>query len=631
MRKFEGSLGADLSGVRVHTGGESATAASAVGARAFATGQDIHFGAGQYDPVSSEGQHLLAHEVAHTVQQRGGNPSGVQYKLEVSAPGDAFEHEADHAAAAMVSGAPASVSTASGIMRKPDAQAHATPPGQSLTPPDMTPMEWKMGAGTGPTTPTPIKIAVGAVPLPQGVTSDPTAGGSQSCDYKPQPDSVFHPKPHYPLSVFDSRRAAWDALTASAQGIETIYNAAIPSIAAFNNASKDPALKDLYEFQQDGKDGKNMHQVANEQVVPKSSSSGKTVADDFKKVGGVSVGTQANTAGLENNLKAAAKSEKVEAAITALHGKEAALAATVDGMTQANSEASAAAHRLTASNFVMAEVKADDDKAEAQDKKDEITAKIAAIKGYVDGAVKVVSFVAGALAAPEAAAVGGLIQLGDQVGAYKPTDASPPTPGQAAAGTVKKGADGAASGISMVAEKVLNYIYASDLNAQNANIAKATAAYRTARAGAAKESWLADCDELTGKLAGVHKSANLMKAALMERKTAYQALATAAATAGGGSQEQQDRIKALIMAIPVAKAVVAQTSNVLNAVNNEPVAGTGSQIGAHMSVAAKQATVLDMATYYGHILGYRSEFQDHYNFWSARVTSLEGVIGKLGG
>jgi hypothetical protein len=122
-----------------------------------------------------------------------------------------------------------------------------------------------------------------------------------------------------------------------------------------------------------------------------------------------------------------------------------------------------------------------------------------------------------------------------------------------------------------------------------------------------------------------------MKAALMERKTAYQALATAAATAGGGSQEQQDRIKALIMAIPVAKAVVAQTSNVLNAVNNEPVAGTGSQIGAHMSVAAKQATVLDMATYYGHILGYRSEFQDHYNFWSARVTSLEGVIGKLGG
>jgi len=110
MRKFESSLGADLSGVRVHTGGESATAASSVGAKAYATGQDIHFGAGQYDPGSSGGQHLIAHEVAHTVQQRGGAPTR-QHKLEVSSPHDAAEHEADHAADAMVSGTPATVSS----------------------------------------------------------------------------------------------------------------------------------------------------------------------------------------------------------------------------------------------------------------------------------------------------------------------------------------------------------------------------------------------------------------------------------------------------------------------------------------------------------------------------------------
>ena len=51
MRKFESSLGADLSGVRVHTGADSAAAASAVGAKAYTAGQDIHFGAGHYDPV----------------------------------------------------------------------------------------------------------------------------------------------------------------------------------------------------------------------------------------------------------------------------------------------------------------------------------------------------------------------------------------------------------------------------------------------------------------------------------------------------------------------------------------------------------------------------------------------------
>ena len=101
--RFESALGADLSGVRIHTGGESETAASAVGARAYTVGNDIHFGAGQYAPTSSEGQLLIAHEVAHTVQQAGSTPTR-QNKLEVSTIGDSAEVEADRAAAAMVGG-----------------------------------------------------------------------------------------------------------------------------------------------------------------------------------------------------------------------------------------------------------------------------------------------------------------------------------------------------------------------------------------------------------------------------------------------------------------------------------------------------------------------------------------------
>lgn len=121
--KFEASLGRDLSDVRVHTGEESANAASAVGARAYALGQDIHFGAGQYDPSNSAGQHLLAHEVAHTVQQQGGAPTR-QNKLEVSSAQDPSEHEADRAADAMMAGAPASVtSVGQHIQRKEEAGA----------------------------------------------------------------------------------------------------------------------------------------------------------------------------------------------------------------------------------------------------------------------------------------------------------------------------------------------------------------------------------------------------------------------------------------------------------------------------------------------------------------------------
>ena len=116
QRKFEDSLGADLSSVRVHTGSESAEAASAISARAYTTGQDIHFAAGQYDPSTPGGEHLLAHEVAHTVQQ--GSGGDLQCKLEVSSPGDQCEVEADRAADAMVSGSVFRVTSGAGVQRK---------------------------------------------------------------------------------------------------------------------------------------------------------------------------------------------------------------------------------------------------------------------------------------------------------------------------------------------------------------------------------------------------------------------------------------------------------------------------------------------------------------------------------
>lgn len=69
---FEPRLGVDLSGVRVHTEAQAGTAAHAVGARAFTVGENIVFAPGQFAPSSSAGRHLLAHELAHVVQQRGG-------------------------------------------------------------------------------------------------------------------------------------------------------------------------------------------------------------------------------------------------------------------------------------------------------------------------------------------------------------------------------------------------------------------------------------------------------------------------------------------------------------------------------------------------------------------------------
>jgi hypothetical protein len=81
---FEPRLGTDLSSVRIHTGPKADSASRALGARAFTLGGDIAFARGEYAPNSSEGQRLIAHELAHVLQQSApGAERRIQGKLEV--------------------------------------------------------------------------------------------------------------------------------------------------------------------------------------------------------------------------------------------------------------------------------------------------------------------------------------------------------------------------------------------------------------------------------------------------------------------------------------------------------------------------------------------------------------------
>jgi hypothetical protein len=89
--RLSGSL-CDLSDVRVHTDDTSDRLNRSVSARAFATGSDVYFAKGEYNPGSESGDKLIAHELAHVVQQRGSSASG---PLTVSQAGDATEQEAD--------------------------------------------------------------------------------------------------------------------------------------------------------------------------------------------------------------------------------------------------------------------------------------------------------------------------------------------------------------------------------------------------------------------------------------------------------------------------------------------------------------------------------------------------------
>lgn len=69
---MEARFGHDFSSVRLHDDPQAASAAAGVDAKAFTIGEDIVFGTGRFDPSSPEGRHLIAHELAHVVQQRAG-------------------------------------------------------------------------------------------------------------------------------------------------------------------------------------------------------------------------------------------------------------------------------------------------------------------------------------------------------------------------------------------------------------------------------------------------------------------------------------------------------------------------------------------------------------------------------
>lgn len=69
---FESRFGADFSAVRVHTGSRADEAARSVNATAFTLGTDVVFRSGAYRPGTEGGKRLLAHELTHVVQQRGG-------------------------------------------------------------------------------------------------------------------------------------------------------------------------------------------------------------------------------------------------------------------------------------------------------------------------------------------------------------------------------------------------------------------------------------------------------------------------------------------------------------------------------------------------------------------------------
>jgi peptidoglycan/xylan/chitin deacetylase (PgdA/CDA1 family) len=91
---FERAFGHSFANVRIHSDSAAASSARQFGARAYTHGGEIIFGSGQYQPDSASGQRLLAHELAHVVQQGKGQTAD----RVMTSPSSSSETQADNAA-----------------------------------------------------------------------------------------------------------------------------------------------------------------------------------------------------------------------------------------------------------------------------------------------------------------------------------------------------------------------------------------------------------------------------------------------------------------------------------------------------------------------------------------------------
>ncbi len=119
---MEPRFGWDFGNVRVHSDARAAESARAVNSLAYTVGRDLVFAAGQYAPHTIAGKRVLAHELAHVVQQ--GGATSVMQPYKISSPDDSFETEASLAEEAIISNKPLpALSAVANTVQRQDAGA----------------------------------------------------------------------------------------------------------------------------------------------------------------------------------------------------------------------------------------------------------------------------------------------------------------------------------------------------------------------------------------------------------------------------------------------------------------------------------------------------------------------------
>ena len=135
---MEQRLGHDFTDVRVHTGGKADESARSISAQAYTVGSDVVFRGGAYQPGTPTGQRVIAHELAHVVQQKAGPVAGTPAPggIRLSNPSDPFEQAAEETARGVTTQSPpmpASAPVAASVQRAGEEEEKEEETTQALT------------------------------------------------------------------------------------------------------------------------------------------------------------------------------------------------------------------------------------------------------------------------------------------------------------------------------------------------------------------------------------------------------------------------------------------------------------------------------------------------------------------
>jgi uncharacterized protein DUF4157 len=230
---MEERLGHDFSRVRVHVDGRSIESAQAVNALAYTVGRDVVFGAGQYQPMTAAGRHILAHELAHVVQQGGGVSAG-SFSGEIGPADDSYEREAEESVKTALRGEGA-------FNIKQDARTGLAIRRQAAKDPDKPVVpERKLPPHRPPKPPRSTEVPAGVKPCLTGKICEPPIPGS-AWDFGKKAEEESGPRPAHPTAATEVKKAANDLAPGVLKEIHevTVNPGLSPNVAAQVDSCKE--------------------------------------------------------------------------------------------------------------------------------------------------------------------------------------------------------------------------------------------------------------------------------------------------------------------------------------------------------------------------------------------------------